>query len=142
MWRSASKPSYSVRDVVELSRESESTVRRLIRDGHLVRMPGSNPCQLTAESVLAYLKARVADGPQLPEGIQATGDRAADTPSLVVESPDHVAAAHSLTALEAEAARLREENERLRNTILALRHTASILLDDLGAYTTPKIPNR
>lgn len=130
-----------MRDVAELSRESESTVRRLIRDGRLVRMPGSNPCQLTAESVLAYLKERVADGPQLPEGIQETADHRANTFGLFVESPDQGAAAQSLRELEAEATRLREENERLRSTVLALRHTVSILLDDLGSYTAPKIPN-
>ncbi|TXI50298.1 hypothetical protein [Mycolicibacter arupensis] len=129
--------------MADLSKESESTVRRLLRNGQLDTVPDSKPCHLTAESVHAYLRKRLADGPQLPEGVDKSSAPNLRPPSFghSANADAQIAGLQTVADLQDQVVRLEEENERFRNTILALRQTGSILLDDLGAYTSPKIPN-
>ena len=144
-----------------MSGGSEATVRREIRKGNLASV-GSGPVRLSAASVHSYLQRLIAQGPVLPQGVDAEPpltatseagevehqrDSSGRAQSAGVES-DNKDCADRLGTLEEEVRRLKrrmrklnKRNERFRSTILMLRQNQTALLDDLGAYTSPKIPN-
>ncbi|HEY7052018.1 MAG TPA: hypothetical protein VH496_07770 [Mycobacterium sp.] len=142
--------SYTIADVVQLSRQSESTIRRLI-GRKLWIVPRSRPRRLAADSVHAYLQGLLDEGPQLPDGVGEGVDRRSDWRSPVSDEAGQAAERtlrerideleQTIGDLQKTVRKLRRRNERFRNTIQALRQSGTILLDDLGAYTSPRIPN-
>jgi excisionase family DNA binding protein len=140
------KSSYTVRELADLTKESESTVRRLIEDGELALEEGPRPRRVTASSAHEYLRRLIDDGPQLPDGVARTRGIRPDRSSAggrVEDTDDEVVNELKLTVrtLEAKVQDLDEENERFRNTIQGLRQAQGILLDNIGEFTSPKIPN-
>lgn len=131
---------YTVSDVVALSRQSLSTVNRRVDNGDLEKVPGtSNPVRLTAESVHAYLRRLLDDGPALPEGVPRTPNA-----TSVEENAQLKRVAELEMSLRDALAKVNDleiENETLRNDIQALKLAHELVLDRLGAHTEPKARN-
>ena len=127
-------------EVATLSRKSLSTVNRRVEDGDLQTVPGtSNPVRLTGESVHAYLRRLLDEGPQLPDGVPRTPNATSvegNTHSKRIAELDR-----SLADALAKANDLEIENETLRNDVQALRLAHELVLDRLGAHTEPQAPN-
>ncbi|GAS96570.1 autophagy-related protein 16-1 [Mycolicibacterium canariasense] len=131
---------YTVSDVVALSRKSLSTVNRRVDDGDLQKVPGtSNPIRLTAESVHAYLRRLLDEGPVLPDGVPRTPN------AMTVEEDGHSKSIadldRSLGDALAKVNDLEIENETLRNDVQALKLAHELVLDRLGSHTEPKARN-
>lgn len=141
------KPSYSVRDLANLSGQSESKVRRLVDEGRLAVVADVRSRRITAASAHEYLRRLIDEGPKLPEGAAELGDARQDLPVVDGDAEAALLAKRigeleqTVRSLAAKVEELDQENERFRNTIQGLRHTQVILLDNLGEYTSPKIPN-
>jgi len=138
--------SYTVNEVVALSRRSEATVRRMIGKT-LVAVEGAGSIRLSAESVHAWcdqLRRRAPEGssahadintnmPATENGFEDALDRLVDVQSQLLQ------AEQARDAAVEDQQRLVVENEQLRYTIQSLRQAISIFNTELGSYTSPKI---
>ncbi len=116
--------SYTVREAAGLTKQSESTVRRLIDEGNLELVSPEGTRRITQASLYRYLRDRVE---ALLKGINELGGT-----FLSLEASD---------AAQSRIEELQRENERLRNSLLVQRQNYTALADDFGAYTAPKFPN-
>jgi hypothetical protein len=135
------KSSYTVSELAGLSKQSESKIRRLIDDGRLALADDSRPRRVAAISAHEYLRGLIADGPQLPDGADLGREPSATDGEVEAARRRIVELEQTVQDLEEAADKVAAENEKFRNSIQGLRHSQGILLDDLGQYTSPKLPN-
>jgi hypothetical protein len=134
------KNDYTVSEVVTMSGKSLSTVTRRIESGELQPVPdASNPLRLTAESVYTYLRRLLDDGPSLPDGIPRNSKPAGDGEAAYLKRIEELERA--VRDALAKVGELEIENETLRNDVQGLKLAHELVLDRLGAHTSPKSLN-
>lgn len=138
---------YTVSEVASLSRQSLSTISRRIGTGagDLHEVPGtSKPVRLTADSVHAYIRRLLDEGPTLPLGVPRfteAGDRdERDRIELGLRSRIEELE-RALRQARDDGRDLQNENEALRNDIHSLKAAHELVLDRLGARTAPRFLN-
>lgn len=138
---------YTVSEVASLSRESASTISRRIGtgSGDLHKVPGtSNPVRLTADSVHAYLRRLIGEGPALPVGVPRFTDPGERDERDRIELGLRSRIEELERAVREANDKVRDlqtENEALRNDVHSLKAAHELVLDRLGARTAPRFPN-
>lgn len=117
--------SVTVREASSALDLSESTVRRMAKNGTLEVVAGGGPLRLTRESVEACRR----------DMILRLGGFLAQSPPSEREQIDET------TALRGRVSVLESDVQRLKQVIVDLRVAHAALLDAVGCFTEPAFPN-